>query len=238
MNSLQSRFDFLRQNFSALADFGRHAEQYCDSDPFSCMANLGGLSECIVNEIFFRRKLPRPDGDTPMMVRIDTLYQRRYLPDAIYDILHELRKARNEALHCFFSSADTCRRLLPKAVTLCEWFVESYEWASQQSDVSLNHLGEYMDLDHIMVVRNADAEPAPQDLQPAADTAGDDLAFLKQLPAKGAAIPAPHALRNMLNELSSSPQLCQWIRKCIRTGTVNEQSYRKLQNLYRTRTMA
>ena len=29
------------------------------------------------------------------------------------------------------------------------------------------------------------------------------------------------------------PQVCQWIRKCIKIGTINEQSYRRLQEAYR-----
>lgn len=49
----------------------------------------------------------------------------------------------------------------------------------------------------------------------------------------GAIIPTPHSLRNMLTGLNCYPQVCQWIRKCIKNGTINEQSYRRLQEVYR-----
>lgn len=52
--------------------------------------------------------------------------------------------------------------------------------------------------------------------------------------AAGIFIPAPHSLRNILAGMSCYPQICQWIRKCIREGTINEQSYRRLQKVYRS----
>lgn len=50
----------------------------------------------------------------------------------------------------------------------------------------------------------------------------------------GAIIPAPHALRNILSGVNCYPQICRWIRKCINNGTIKEQSYRRLQNVYRS----
>ena len=52
--------------------------------------------------------------------------------------------------------------------------------------------------------------------------------------ASGIFIPAPHSLRNILAGMSRYPQICQWIWKCIREGTINEQSYRRLQDAYRS----
>ena len=49
----------------------------------------------------------------------------------------------------------------------------------------------------------------------------------------GTSIPAPHSLRNILVGMSRYPQICQWIRKCIKDDIINEQSYRELQNAYR-----
>lgn len=51
--------------------------------------------------------------------------------------------------------------------------------------------------------------------------------------ASGATIPAPHSLRNIIIGMSRYPQICQWIRKCIKDGAINEQSYRILQDTYR-----
>lgn len=62
----------------------------------------------------------------------------------------------------------------------------------------------------------------------------DEVEILKRISnASGIFITAPHSLRNVLVGMSSYPKICQWIRKCIRTGIINEQSYRRLQNIYR-----
>lgn len=63
----------------------------------------------------------------------------------------------------------------------------------------------------------------------------DEVEILKRLRnASEVFIPAPHSLRNILAGMSCYPQICQWIRKCIREGTINEQSYRRLQEVYRS----
>lgn len=65
--------------------------------------------------------------------------------------------------------------------------------------------------------------------------ANDDIEILKRINnVSGATIPAPHSLRNILAGMSSYPHICQWIRKCIRNDTINEQSYRRLQEAYRS----
>ena len=62
----------------------------------------------------------------------------------------------------------------------------------------------------------------------------DEVEILKRIRnTSGVFISAPHSLRNILAAMSRYPQICQWIRKCIREGTINEQSYRRLQDAYR-----
>ena len=51
----------------------------------------------------------------------------------------------------------------------------------------------------------------------------------------GVTIPAPHSLHNILFGMKQYPEICKWIRKCIETGTINEQSYRRLQKVYLSR---
>lgn len=63
----------------------------------------------------------------------------------------------------------------------------------------------------------------------------DEVEILKRISnTLGAFIPAPHSLRNILAGMSHYPQICQWIRKYIREGIINEQSYRRLQDAYRS----
>ena len=65
--------------------------------------------------------------------------------------------------------------------------------------------------------------------------ADDEAEVLKHISCvSGASIPAPHSLRNILTAMSHYPKICQWIRKCIKQGTINEQSYRRLQDTYRS----
>lgn len=62
----------------------------------------------------------------------------------------------------------------------------------------------------------------------------DETEILKQIVnVSGTLITIPHSLRNILVGMSRYPKICQWIRKCIKSGTINEQSYRRLQTAYR-----
>lgn len=64
--------------------------------------------------------------------------------------------------------------------------------------------------------------------------AKDEIEFLKRITdVSGTIITAPHSLRNILSRMNHYPQICQWIRICIKNGTINEQSYRRLQKIYR-----
>lgn len=66
-------------------------------------------------------------------------------------------------------------------------------------------------------------------------TTDNEVEILKRIRnASGIFIPTPHSLRNILAGMSRYPQICQWIRECIREGTINEQSYRRLQDAYRS----
>lgn len=62
----------------------------------------------------------------------------------------------------------------------------------------------------------------------------DEVEILKRLRNRsGAFIPSPHSLLNILSGIGQYPQICQWIRKCIKEDSINEQSYRRLQDIYR-----
>lgn len=64
--------------------------------------------------------------------------------------------------------------------------------------------------------------------------ANNDFKILERITnVSGVNIPTPHSLRNILVGMSHYPQICYWIRKCIKKGTINEQAYRRLQDFYR-----
>lgn len=244
-----SKFDFLNDSFPRLASYGQHAEQYIDSDIFSCQVNIGQIGEDVVKQIFSYDGIPVPEENTAIS-RIELLEKNGCLPQDILGILHKLRIARNDALHndnCY--SKQMRSSLLFEAVDLCEWFLANYAaWNPRQAGNGLNHLGAHLENVRIQKEQLPETETALPELQPSASK-NDALAIPEQSAAPdaiieaitgartGAMIPAPHALRNILAEMSFSPRICQWIRNCIKTGTVREQSYRKLQILYRNRTM-
>lgn len=63
--------------------------------------------------------------------------------------------------------------------------------------------------------------------------ANDEIEILQHITSvSGGMISTPHSLRNILIGMNRYPLICQWIRKCIKSGRINEQSYRRLQVFY------
>lgn len=91
---MKSNFEFLKDNFPVLANFGELAEKYLYSDSNSCLMKLGMIGETIVNLIFTYDRIPLPHDNTAVK-RIDTLFREGMLPRDLVNILHALRKIRN-----------------------------------------------------------------------------------------------------------------------------------------------
>ncbi len=65
---------------------------------------------------------------------------------------------------------------------------------------------------------------------------GNEVEILRYIAGvSGMTIPAPRSLRNIMLGMKQYPEICRWIRKCIESGTINEQSYRRLQKVYLNR---
>lgn len=131
---MASNFDFLSKDFPVLANFGQLAEEYCHSDPNSCLMKLGMIGETIVNLMFTYDRIPLPQENTAVK-RIDTLYREGLLTQDLAEILHTLRKVRNKAVHENYSSEADGLALLPVAHSLCEWFMQTYgDWNYQHHE--------------------------------------------------------------------------------------------------------
>lgn len=62
----------------------------------------------------------------------------------------------------------------------------------------------------------------------------DENELMKKIDnVSGKLITAPHSLKNILVGMNSYPKICKWIRTCIKNGVINEQAYRRLQEIYR-----
>ena len=102
---MASNFKFLETEFPVLANFGNLAEQYCYTDPNSCLMKLGMIGETIVNLMFTYDKIPIP-YDNSAVNRINVLSSEGLLTRDLTDILHALRKVRNKAVHENYSEVQ------------------------------------------------------------------------------------------------------------------------------------
>lgn len=125
---MKSNFEFLKDNFPVLANFGELAEKYLYSDSNSCLMKLGMIGETIVNLIFTYDRISLPYDNTAIN-RIDTLFREGMIPRDLVDILHALRKIRNKAVHENYASVDDGKTLIQMAYSLTEWFMQTYgDW--------------------------------------------------------------------------------------------------------------
>lgn len=125
---MKSNFEFLKDSFPVLANFGELSEKYLYTDSNSCLMKLGMIGETIVNLIFTYDKLPPPYDNTAVN-RIDTLYREGLITHDLADILHALRKKRNLAVHENYASVEDGKALIQMAYSLTEWFMQTYgDW--------------------------------------------------------------------------------------------------------------
>ena len=130
---MKSNFDFLKDRFPVLANFGELAEKYLYGDSNSCLMKLGMIGETIVNLIFTYDRIPLPFDNTAVN-RIDTLFREGMITRDLSDILHALRKIRNKAVHENYSSVADGKNLIQMAYSLCEWFMQTYgDWNYQNT---------------------------------------------------------------------------------------------------------
>ena len=128
---MKSNFEFLKDSFPVLANFGGLSEKYLYTDSNSCLMKLGMIGETIVNLIFTYDKLPLPYDNTAVN-RIDTLYREGLITHDLADILHALRKKRNLAVHENYASVEDGKALIQMAYSLTEWFMQTYgDWNYQ-----------------------------------------------------------------------------------------------------------
>lgn len=128
---MKSNFEFLKDSFPVLANFGELSEKYLYTDSNSCLMKLGMIGETIVNLIFTYDKLPLPYDNTAIN-RIDTLYREGLITHDLADILHALRKKRNLAVHENYASVEDGKALIQMAYSLTEWFMQTYgDWNYQ-----------------------------------------------------------------------------------------------------------
>lgn len=130
-SKVYSNFDFLKEKFPVLANFGELAEKYLYSDSNFCLLKLGMIGETIVNLIFIYDRIDLPVDNTSAN-RIHTLYREGVVTSDLADILHGLRKIRNKAVHENYASVEDGKIFIQMVYSLTEWFMQTYgDWNYQ-----------------------------------------------------------------------------------------------------------
>lgn len=165
---MASNFKFLEKQFPVLANFGNLAEQYCYTDPNSCLMKLGMIGETIVNLMFTYDKIPVP-YDNSAVNRINVLSSEGLLTKDLVDILHALRKVRNKAVHENYAEASDCPVFLQMTYSLSEWFMQTYgDWNYQHQDFVMPVKESEKKTDKIIIYSKAQEEEKEEELTKAA----------------------------------------------------------------------
>jgi type I restriction enzyme R subunit len=124
--AVAGNFAFLKEDFPDLENMGVLAEGYLYSDPNGCMYKMGALAETLVNHIFVLAEIKPSASDTTQDSRIKTLLRLKIIPTAISDMLHSIRKSRNEAVHAGYDCLEQTKTLLQMTYTISVWFIQAY----------------------------------------------------------------------------------------------------------------
>lgn len=122
---MSCNFDFLADEFPILSSYGNQADGYRKSDPNSALIKVGMIGESIVNLIYDYTGTALP-SDQKAVSKIDKLAREGYLPKQVTNLLHEMRKARNKAVHSGYESPDLADSLVRVAHSICLWFAMSF----------------------------------------------------------------------------------------------------------------
>ena len=126
----KSRFSFLADLFpdaspvpplADLALYGREAEENLYPNTRYSLICLGDIEESIVERLISIKGIETDIHEDDQSDRINILYHEDTISKENKDILHELRLARNKAVHSRYNSSEEGRRLIDEALDVCEW---------------------------------------------------------------------------------------------------------------------
>jgi type I restriction enzyme, R subunit len=124
-------FEFLRSEWTELAELGALAEQYAYPDASSALVKLRQFGECVVGSVYHRLRLPR----LPQSQFIDLLNGSSFksaVPSVIVNKLHSLRVHGNRAAHGEKCRSQTSVWLLEEAFDLARWLTKTFTGADAE----------------------------------------------------------------------------------------------------------
>jgi hypothetical protein len=133
-----SNFNFLQSKWPQLVNYGELAEKYLYSDSNASLAKLRLFGEKIVQYIFQCERLEEYIS-VDQIRRIDILTANELIDNNISNILHDIRKKGNKAIHEGYSSESCAKELIEGAYKVSVWLMETYgQWDFKAKSFSLD----------------------------------------------------------------------------------------------------
>ena len=130
LKQAQNKFEFLAELYPPdfipplvnIAEIGREAEENLFTNTRYCLICLGDVGEAIVDYLISSNSI---SAQRDHLDRINVLYNLEIIPNDKKEALHNLRIARNNAVHerynNTYTSEEEAARLLEDVLKLCEW---------------------------------------------------------------------------------------------------------------------
>ena len=113
---MQSRFDFLAEQFPKLEEYGHKAERALGIDNNICLLNLGQIAETITETLSIKNSIKTSSPDV--------LLQNGIIDEGICLKIKTLTEIKDEAENN--ASDSSASRMIAAALELCEWFMSGY----------------------------------------------------------------------------------------------------------------
>ena len=116
---MQSRFEFLNDQFPELAGYGKKAEEVLDSDNNICLLNLGRIAETITKILC---RVNNIEKNLDLFTKLEELAGLKVIDSEIEQKIKTLIEIKNDAEENNYDSEMASSRLMTTAQELCEWF--------------------------------------------------------------------------------------------------------------------
>ncbi len=124
---MKSNFLFLEEKWPLLYKQAQFAENYLYTDPHACMIKLGLFAEQLIKVMMAMDQVTLPESmKDDAMNRIRFMQGQDLLPPTIVNVLHEIRKTRNQVAHEIEESREEAEAILQMGFHLACWFMETY----------------------------------------------------------------------------------------------------------------
>ncbi|NVJ64651.1 MAG: type I restriction-modification system endonuclease [Flavobacteriaceae bacterium] len=139
-----TNFDFLELEFPLLFNLGQSAEYNVSSDPVVTLIKLRQFAEKLSENLFEIHRLDFPYDNT-IHNKLKTLEFEGILPDAVKDLLFNIKNRGNTAVHQIKGTKSEATGMLFSGFKVAKWFYQTYSDANE--DISSLKFKEPKELD-------------------------------------------------------------------------------------------